>query len=307
MLNVKRILYPTDFSSCARQALPHAVLLAQEHQAELHMLHAVVLHENDPHKPEHHFDDPASLRKLLRKKIAEQMVEDIKTSKEEVPKVFQEQRRGIASAHVILEYAKEKDIDIIVMGSHGRRGVKRLLLGSVAEEVVREASCPVMTIREVKDSKPAESLTNVLVPVDFSKHSIQALGYAVEIGSAYKSKLHLLHVVEEEIYPTYCRPIRLAYLQEMLPEIEGKARHALKKLGKGVIGPEIAWESHVTLGHPARDIIGMAQKYNIDLIVIATHGLSAIERFLLGSVTQKVVRRAPCPVLTIKSFGKSLL
>lgn len=306
MLQLKRILFPSDFSRCADQAFTHALYLAEQYKAELHMLHAIVLHEDDPHNPAHHFPDVKEIYGKL-KEIANarmKLVIDDLTVRE--LKIKHAQVRGIASAPVILDYADENKIDFIVMGTHGRRGVGLVLLGSVAEEIIRLSACPVLTIREQKKPKSIEAIEQILVPVDFSGHSRKALSYAKEIAAAYDARLRLLHVVEKPLSPFFYAAEAPA-LFELSPKVEKKSSQALENLFREAGGPEVSADFVVMEGRAARDIIRDAKESEADLIVIATHGLTGIELFFMGSVTEKVVRRSPCPVLTVKVYGKNLI
>ena len=173
-MNIRRILYPTDFSATARQALTHALFLAEEYDAELHLLHAVVLHEYDPNDPEHHFPEPKELLKRMFEVADSGIAGLIDDQSAEALQIVEATRKGFAAGQVILDYAAEVDADLIVMGTHGRRGAARLLLGSVAAEVVRRAKCPVMTLCHADEPRTIEAIEKVLVPIDFSEHSLAA-------------------------------------------------------------------------------------------------------------------------------------
>jgi nucleotide-binding universal stress UspA family protein len=302
MMKLRKILFPTDFSRCAQQALGHAVHWAREYDAELHVLHALALLQDYsvrlPNKKE--------INEQLQHLAAEHMSETIQALPHDEVDVRQALVRGISMAPAILGYASENDIDLIVMGTHGRRGLGHLFLGSVAEEVVRLASCPVLTIRERETPMPVEVMKRVLVPVDFSEHAQQALAYAKQIASAYKARLQLLHVVEEVIHPA-CYMATGPSILTIQPELKDRAKLEMKKLLRETKGPETAADIHVIEGHAARDLINFAQSHGSDIIVIATHGRTGFEHMFMGSVTEKVVRRATCPVFTVRAFGKSLL
>lgn len=306
MMKLNRLLLPTDFSRCADQALTHAIHLARQYDAELHMLHAVVLHGDDPANSALHFPEIEELRARMMKAAATKMTKDLSAYPSHDLRVKQAQVRGFSTAPAIFEYAKHNDIDLIVMGTHGRRGLGHLLLGSVAEEVVRLASVPVLTVRERETPKPFEKVRRILAPVDFSQHARQALRYAMEIAAAYDARLQLLHVVEEAIHPAFYSVSVNTWYQQV-PELMTNSKREMEKMLDEVDGPAVPHEIHVVEGHAVRDIIKFAETYNTDLIVIATHGLTGIEHLLLGSTTEKVVRIAPCPVLTVKAFGKSLI
>jgi len=157
MLRIKKILYTTDFSECSIGVLPQAVYLANKYNAELHMLHAIVLHAFDPLNPEYQFPDIDNLVSLFEKNARERMDYELLNDELKNINIIKIQERGFSAAPVILDYCKENDIDLIVMGTHGRRGLGQLFLGSVAEEVVRLAECPVLTVRKGNDLMPIAS------------------------------------------------------------------------------------------------------------------------------------------------------
>jgi len=237
MIQLKKILLPTDFSRCAEQALTHAWELAKQYQTELHMLHAIVLHEDDPHSAAHHFTDADEIHSRLKKTASARMDTNIDAHTGEV-QVVKAQERGIAPATVIMEYANENDIDLIVMGTHGRRGLEHFLLGSVAEEVVRTAGCPVMTIREQEHPQEPEAIERILVPIDFSDPSKQALRYAQELANTYQAKLQLLHVVEETLHPAFYVTGKSSIF-EFIPDIKDKSKESLERMVEEVAGKDI--------------------------------------------------------------------
>lgn len=305
MIQMNRILFPTDFTRCAEQAFAFAVHFARQGGAELHMLHAIVLHDDDPHNPAHHFPDVSELHNLLAEIAGKKMCAVVEDHDVGDLTILQEQRRGISAGPVILDYANDHDIDLIVMGTHGRRGIGHILLGSVAEEVVRLASCPVLTVREKEEEKPVEAIEQILVPIDFSDFSRQTIRYAEEIARSCRAELQFLHVVEQTVYPSFYRTFSVN-LYDLGQHIVDSSREALENLVGETVNPDISTSVHVIEGNAASDIVRFAGEHGTDLIVIATHGLTGMEHLLIGSVTEKVVRQAPCPVFTVKPFGKSI-
>jgi nucleotide-binding universal stress UspA family protein len=303
MIQVDNILLARDFSSVSDQALRYALYLARESGATLHLFYADVLHEDpfDSYSPEGPVE--AQIRQRL---MAGPDGEPIESDGFAVETAVE---RDVAAAPAILNYAADHDVDIIVAGTHGRRGVQRILLGSVAEEIVRRADCPVLTVRE-PDSAATEidgTVSSILVPIDFSKHSREALRYAREIGGIYNANIHLLHVVEENLHPAfYVGGVGSIY--DVQPDIDEKATTELHTFFEETEGPAVENVStHVATGRAARKITTFAESGEVDLLVMSTHGLTGLEHFFLGSVAEKVVRRSPIPVFTVKSFGKSLL
>lgn len=307
MNRLKKILFPTDFSRCAGQALIPAIDLAEQHKAELHVLHAIVLHGYDPYNPSYNIKDLEDrIHQRIQSDAAERLADVAPSHLADTIKIVTECERGISASNVVVEYANKNDIDLIVLGTHGRRGPAHLLLGSVAEEVVRTASCPVLTVRERKNPKQVSGTERILVPVDYSKFSKQALTYGKHLAASYDATLQLLHVIELNIHPAYYS-VGKTSLFEIDSDLWDRSHNKLMEIAQEAPGPEVDIEPFVIEGRATSEIVKFATENESDLIVIPTHGLTGLSRFLLGSATQKVVRRAPCPVLVVKAFGKSLI
>lgn len=306
MMKIKKILFPTDFSRCADQALEHAVFIAERYNAEIHVLHAVTLFNDQPGVVNDEFEETEEMIKKFED-IAEAQLNKVSDAhKEDDIKIVKAQTRGISAAPVILEYASENSMDLIVMGTNGRRGLGHFFLGSVAEEIVRMSEAPVFTIREAKTPTPPKAKENILVPIDFSEHSKNALLNANEIAKTYEAKIHLLHIIEETMHPAFSLTGKSSIF-DLIPGIEEDCRERTEKMAEEIISSQINYEIHIKGGRAANDIIKFAKENSSDLIVISTHGLTGLEHMLLGSVTEKVVRMAHCPVFTVKTFGRSLI
>ena len=307
MMRIRRILYPTDFSDTAKQALDHALFLAEQFEAELHMLHAIVLHESDPRDPDRHFPEPSEILNHLFQIADSEMAEIVRQNESRTFTLQEAKVRGYSAGEVILQYIEEHQIDLVVMGTHGRRGPARLFLGSVAEEVVRHASCPVLTLRNQESPQPIDAVEQILIPVDFSPYSKEALSYAKELAALYGAGLQVLHAIEEPAYPYFYTPGSTLSPMGQLEELREKAEAAIDEIVEDAPGPEVPAERFVATGRPASEIARFAEENGSDMVVIATHGLTGLERLLVGSTAEQIVRLAPCPVFTVKSFGKSLI
>ncbi|HLF14292.1 MAG TPA: universal stress protein [Bacteroidota bacterium] len=157
-------------------------------------------------------------------------------------------------------------------------------------------------MKEKKQSPASKSkalIRRILVPVDFSEHSKDALQYAVDLGSVFDAELILVFVVESAGYPA-----DLGYGQAAIPAMErdlserGKAE--LARIAEQYIGGKLAVKFHVPAGRPFVEIIRAAREFEADMIIIATHGHTGVEHILFGSTAEKVVRKAPCPVLVVR-------
>jgi len=304
MLDIDTILFPTDFSSVAEDAFAHAAHLALQTGATISVFNVVTPDDGNASNP----------MDFLPVTPADNGAGDAPPQRMEVQTVTQErgtvpvmysQTDSDSPALAIVDHATEHDVDLVVMGTHGRKGMDRLLSGSVAEEVVRAAPCPVFTVLAPSGERADTPILRLLVPVDLSEQSTLVVDHASALASTYSASIDLLHVVEEAAFPT-------AYGMDPLtpsqPDVQERAREALEALAAEIDDDFAgAVNTHVLAGYAARDIVDFAEDYAADLIVMATHGRTGLQRFLIGSVAEKVVRSAPCPVFTVKSFGKSLV
>jgi len=303
MIQLKKILFPTDFSRCADQALTHALHLAQACHAELFTLHVVLLPGTAHNNPEYGLADIEQAHARLEQAAAARMSSLVESCRCTDVTIRQSVPRGVSPAPLILTHAGECGADLIVMGTHGRQGLGHLLLGSVAEEVVRKARSPVLTICEREEPEPIDRVHRILVPIDFSDCSWHLLSYAKQIAASYGSSLQLIHVVESFLHPPFYLTER-SRVVVVMDEMIYRAQRALQRLLEETSGPGLSADLHVVDGNAASQITELARRNHIDLIMIATHGLTGIGHLLLGSVTEKVIRTAPCPVLTIRASGE---
>jgi nucleotide-binding universal stress UspA family protein len=214
---------------------------------------------------------------------------------------------GIPSEEVIAA-AQAEDSDLIVVGTRGKTGLAHVLLGSTAERVIRGASCPVLTVRmepaDIEDtsalSRPV-TLERILVPVDFSDCSLDALGYAIEVAQQAKASLMLLHVLEPV---SYGLDFDLGHIRSR-EDVRESWTKRLEELASTHQHPNMPIEYRLRGGFPADSILDSAQTLPCDLIVMGTHGRRGISHAISGSVAEAVLRKARCPVITVRStkFG----
>ena len=205
--------------------------------------------------------------------------------------------RSISAAEAIVETAGDLGCELIVMGTHGRRGFKHLLLGSVAERVVRSIDVPVLTVRPGVDLSEDWPI-HVLVTHDFSDQSAAAVRVAGAWASALDAELTVLHVVEPVVYPEL-------YALNVVPDdamtrLRDRATEALDQSVREILGARPR-NTSVLIGPTADTIISEAEAPSIDLVVMGTRGLSGFEQFVLGSVAESVLRRCSEPLLTVSS------
>ncbi|MDX1530737.1 MAG: universal stress protein [Rhodothermales bacterium] len=291
-----RILVARDFSACSERALHTALDLAERTGAEVHLLYAEVLH-SDPFSERQEQATPVEeLRRRVRQDGGGQPV-----GAEREVEIRTAVVRDIAAAPAIVRYAEEHGVDLIVMGTHGRRGVRRLLLGSVAEEVLAAAPCAVLTVREGDDPGAVEA---VLVPVDFSEPSRRAIRRGQEMAALYGAALHLVHVFEAAPYPSFYGE-EVISRREVPPHFAEEAEAQLRRMVEAESdaadgGAADGVTFGVMAGQPFRQIAAYARDHGVGLIVMGTRGLSGLQQVLLGSTAERTIRTAPCPVLVVK-------
>jgi len=197
----------------------------------------------------------------------------------------------------IARIAREWGADLVVLGARGLGRIKRFLLGSVSLAVARHVSCPVLVVKG-----RARKLESVLVAMDGSEDSFQALRFLLSLPPARRTKLRLLSVVEPIRYPTSAPGAVRGHLTRMLKEIEnerrGELESVLEKAAAELEGSITRVTRSTPTGDPADVIVAAA--HDSDLVVVGARGLGGMSRLLLGSVSEKVLRYAPCSVLIVK-------
>jgi nucleotide-binding universal stress UspA family protein len=302
-MTLDNVLIPTDFSACADHALSHALQVADRFGARLHILHVVNELDPDWYGITDAQERAVKLRDQIKEEARDRLEKLVPGKKEYDIETTVSLQLSFDVADSIREYVDQREIDLVVMGTHGRKGLDRLLLGNVANKLVRHAPCPVMTVREeVPWMEGDEELTydDILAPIDFSDHSQEALRVSKLFADRYQARLHLMFVAEQRTVPTFSDTgLPGIGVVEMDPDIVKNAEEALKQLNENIEGPEVKSAYHVREGNVSRNVIDFAETHGVSLIVMATRGLTGVDRFLLGSNTERIVRVAPCPVLTI--------
>jgi nucleotide-binding universal stress UspA family protein len=191
---------------------------------------------------------------------------------------------------------------LVVVGSRGLGGLRRVLMGSVSDSVVRHAHCPVMVVRGEEDGEPIFRLRKrILLATDGSEEAEMASKAAVELAASSHSELHVV-AVGGEYHPGIEITADPALFEETLRELEGEAQ---KGLDKQVMKIEEARgkvaKAHLRMGgRPDNEIVSLAEEIGAGLIVMGSRGLGGIRRALMGSVSDSVVRHAHCPVMVVR-------
>jgi nucleotide-binding universal stress UspA family protein len=302
MLAFTRILCPVDFSDCSRHALEQAATLARQYRASVTALHvfavAPVAQPIAVGAPI--VLEPARASAGLRQSVTAEL-RAFTDSVDTGGTLFELTLAEGDTADAIVCHAREREADLIVMGTHGRSGFERLMLGSVAESVLRKTPCPVLTVPNRVDSATSPAFARILCAVDFSPASLRALGYAAALAPSVGGDLCALHVVElvtgdgDGLRDDIVDPAT-----DYREAFKRAAQERLDTIVRSRLGPDNLARTLVTIGRPHREIVRIAERERYDLIVLGVEARSAADLLLFGSTTQNLLRRAPCPVLTIR-------
>jgi nucleotide-binding universal stress UspA family protein len=293
----KHILCATDFSDFSNHAIPYGMTLAKEFKAKLFLCHVIDLSSAAIY-------GEAVLALEEQQKRMTKYAEDEMTALMSKESIEWEPLIAVGNAaHEIARLAGEKKIDVTVAASHGRAGLKRLILGSVTERLMRTLPCPLLVVRSpergfVTPADQAITLKNILVGCDFSPDSSLAFHYGLSFAQEFQASLHLVHVIQPPLYDYMEKP------GEQKEVSEKDLKSALKKKLEDMIPEEArTWCEPVTTllaGQPHEEITKYALVNDIDLIVLGVRGHSLVETLFVGSTTDRVMRRASCPVLSVQ-------
>ncbi|MGB8114826.1 MAG: universal stress protein [Candidatus Sulfotelmatobacter sp.] len=288
---LKSVLFATDFSSHSDLAMPYAAAIARHYGAKLYGAHVVSSEDYLFTAPDLW---PAHMEQ--EKQLQNEVVQRIDQSLGTIP---HEALFGVGDVwSVISRFLEEHSIDLLVVGTHGRTGTRKLLVGSIAEKLFRQAPCPVLSVGPNVASKSERQIEfrRILFATNFGQQSLAALPYALSFAEEDQSELVLLHVVTQP-------PAGISNVEEV--------KASLKQRLEALVPPEAeSWcrpISAVEFGHqfarPAERIVDVARERAVDLIVLGVRPTSSAistVTHLTHTTAQHVLAHAPCPVLTVR-------
>ncbi|MEO0180708.1 MAG: universal stress protein [candidate division WOR-3 bacterium] len=286
-----KIIWTTDFSENAKASLPYAEEIASRFDADLILVHVLL---DIPLFYASFLGDSSAYLSALDKARQE-------ASGELEAIARQIRNRGVAARVMLLEgsphseitdFAEKEGADLIVMSTRGVRGLERIFIGSTTEKVVRNATCPVLTIHE-KPDLPLK-IKNILLLTDLSELSKKAIPVAAQLSGTIGAKLTMLHIMETGV--------------PLSKEDEGALADALKRVMEShlaeVVSPDFKEKVDLAVLKASDAVAGIGrfcEENPVDLIVMATHGRGGLRRALIGSVAEKVLRNLRVPVLTVRT------
>jgi nucleotide-binding universal stress UspA family protein len=289
-ISLTNVLFATDFSPCANAALPYAMSVARQFGATLHAAHVM------PTVAEMLLMSPESWPTLAEQEArrAQTYFKELGKQMQDLPHEVLLPRGKVGAA--LAQLIEERKIDLLVLGTHGREGFSKLILGSIAEEVFRRTACPVLSIGpNVPARIGAIEFQHILFATDFSADSLAALPYAVSMAEEDQAQLLLLHVVEDPA--------------AAIPDREEVKATLIRRL-KGLVPREAETWCHVEcllefgrhFAPPADRILEVANERAADLIVLGVRPVRGKLGFVThqASTTAQILTQSACPVLTVR-------
>lgn len=296
-VEIKKIFCTTDISDFSNHAISWGIALAQEFGAKLYVCHIV--------------DFPTSITygdgPIFFMDQQNQAMENANVQLEQlIGNARIEWEPLVSTGHAadeISRLAGEKDADLAISATHGRSGLKRLILGSVTERLMRTLPCPLLIVRGPEHdlrvlSDQGLSFKRILVGCDFSEDSMLAFQHGLSLAQEFQSELDLVHVMEPPEYMDWFEP-SMAFEEDSQQDLQMRINDKLKKMVPGEASNWCTPQTAVLAGRSHEELIRHAKTNEIDLIVLGVRGLGLVEKLLVGSTTDRVVRQAPCPVLSV--------
>ena len=292
----RRIVCATDLSDLSNQAVHYGASMAERFEATLILCHVIDLPVVSVHGAAYVYphDYVEGLKEDARQKLINLMEgRDVNWQ----PAVL-----AGPVASTLCNLAGTEKADLVIAATHGRSGLKRWILGSVTERLIRTVPCPLLSITPF--AGPSETVSpepvqfgNILVGCDFSVDSATALESALSMAQEYHARLHLVHVIEPVAY----REVLLsnAVMDEMRVNLNAKLTEKLKAMVPEEVDHWCEVQTNCLAGKPYEELIKYATIHAIDLIVLGIRGRSLVDSMLLGSTTDRVVRKSRCPVLAV--------
>ena len=293
MINIKKILCPVDFFPASDAAVMYAAGLANNYDARLHLLHVIT-----PVAPVA-FEFPLNTVDLT-KSLEESSMRELKALEARVRQTGAAVESEVWVGDVYDEIKRAIQVekpDLIVMGTHGRRGAERWFMGSTTEKLLRHSPVPLLTISANGERSLPPKFRRILVTTDFSEGTSDALAYAFSVAQENESQVTLLHVLHE-------------VSTELSIKYKDSLNNGVRKQLDDMVPPEARnWcdiTPRVVSGVPYRIILRTIEDEKIDLLVMNIHGKGMLDRALLGSTAERVVRAASCPVMMIPPLRRKL-
>ena len=292
---IRSIIVPSDFSPLSEAAAARAAMLARVDGASVHVIHAVgmPLFVNP-----YEYAMPADLWENLRRAAQERLEQTRKAIEAQgISNVTALALDSLDPVAAISHSVRTYRADLVVMGTHGRRGVQHAFLGSVTEHALRTLDVPILAVKEDAEAA-AKPIAKIVLAVDFSPHSDRAVELAGSLAARLSASVQVIHVLD---LPIDFDPYLSTAGVELERGLEAHVSRGLEEIRKRLEQHPIRVETSFRRGHPDVVIADVARRSGCQLIVMGTRGRTGLAHVLLGSVAERTMRTAPCSVLCVKA------
>jgi nucleotide-binding universal stress UspA family protein len=293
----KSILVPLDGSHLAEAGLPAAASLAEKLNAPVTLLHIIEQNAPEVVHNERHLTRPQEAEAYLQDLAKQSFPADIKTTWH----VHSAQVKDVPAS--IVEHTGEFDPDLIIMCAHGRSGIRDMLFGRIAHQVVAKGSTPLLLLQPMTSQQKPFKLRRILLPLDSESMHDNSLPIAKTLAQAYDAELSLLCVIPtlgtlrgDEAVSSTILPTTINALLDIKEE---HAKEHLQEHLNELIGEGFRTSAEIARGDPTQTIVNIAEQRKVDLIVLSTHRKAGIDAFWARSVAPNVARRTRIPLLLI--------
>lgn len=302
-VKMKNILCATDFSDFSNRTIPYGVALAKEFDAKLYICHVIDLSSIAIYGE---FQlNPVDQQNRIKKEAHDQLHQMIG----EQPVAWEPLIPVGHTADEVSRLVEEKGIDLVIAATRGRSGLKRLILGSVTERLMRVLACPLLIIHSPKRQfvdpvNQKVSLSKILVGCDFSPDSQLAFQHGLSLAQEFQAELHLAHVIEPSVTHDLLKPdnsLSEEIQQGLIDRLTEKLQTMVPEEAQNWCTPE----TRILEGQPYEELVNYAATYEMDMIVLGVRGHGLVKTLFLGSTTDRVVRQAPCPVLSVSTKAQN--
>jgi nucleotide-binding universal stress UspA family protein len=295
-MQFRSIICATDFSDFSNRTIPYGVAIAREFESKLYVCHVIDLSAVTIYGE---FQlDPVGQQIRIKQEAQSHLTK--------IPGLDQVKWEPLITvgqpAAEIARLVEEKGVDLVITSTRGHSGLKRLILGSVTQRLIRTLSCPLLAVQSPEEGFLEKDvsgirLKKILVGCDFSEDSVLAMNYGLSLAQEFEAELHLIHVVEPPTYQELLKPAD--QLQDLVftDALKEKLNALVPKDARNWCSLQVA----ILRGQPYEELVAYAVTQEMDMTVLGVRGYGLVRSLLMGSTTDRVVRRSPCPVLTVSA------
>lgn len=283
----KNIVVGYDGSEFSKAAFKEAAFWVKKHGGKVYLVHAVYFDSEEfailPSQLEKRFELGGKVCLEAKKAIQEEVGLEAESfvCEGEPPEV-------------LIDIGRGKNADLIALGTYGRRGLKRLLMGSVTTQVILDAPCDVLVVKR-PCSKCTGSYASILLPFDGSETSRKAMARAIELSKTDGSQITVLYVI-----PRYEEMVEFFRTDSIRNSLRKEAEKVIKEAEKAAKDQGVSVKTEIREGHVADEIIRASETLKSDIIIMGTYGWRGVNRAVIGSTSNRVITFAVCPILVVK-------